>query len=103
MSPWWVLRCPSIETSTSGSFVSPLWAMANADDVDDDFDAAAAIESSNADGPGCGGIDMGGSKLDTEIDDMWCAAMDGRAMMLEEHGYCFDEDKQEWALCAATN
>jgi len=22
---------------------------------------------------------------------------------LEDHGYCFDEAKQEWALCAATN
>jgi hypothetical protein len=78
-------------------------AVVHAEDSDDDFDAAKAIEGFNAEAPGCGGIDIDGSKLDPEIADRRCAVMNGWAMMLEDHGYCFDEDKQEWALCAATN
>jgi hypothetical protein len=70
---------------------------------EDDFDASQAIKAFFAEGPGCGGTDVDGSKLDPDIQDRRCAAMNAWSTMLEDHGYCFDEDKQEWKVCAATN
>ena len=46
---------------------------------------------------------MDGSKLDPDIQDRRCAAVNAWSMMLDDHGYCFDEDKQEGDGCAATN
>lgn len=81
----------------------PMTAAGGGDNDEDDFDAAEAIRGYFAEGPGCGGTDVDGSKLDPEVQDRRCAVMNAWAIMLEDHGYCFDEDKQEWRRCAATN
>jgi hypothetical protein len=69
---------------------------------DDDFDATAAIAGFNAEAVGCAGVDVDGSKLDPEVQDRRCAVMNGWRMMLEDHDYCFDQRKQEWARCTTS-
>jgi hypothetical protein len=73
-----------------------------AEEVEDeeDFDAAAIIKAWWAEGVGCSGIDVDGSKLDEEVRDRRCAVFNGLGYMPEDHGHCFDEAKQVWALCA---
>jgi hypothetical protein len=75
---------------------------ATADDNDEYFNAAEAIEGFFAAGKGCYGTETEEYKRDEVAVDRRCAETNAWAMMLEAHGYCFDEEKQEWALCAAS-
>lgn len=84
-----------------GLRAAPMVGKAAANQTDEgDFDATAAIAGFNAEALGCGGVDVDGSKLAPEVQDRRCAVMNGWRMMLEDHDYCFDQRKQEWARCA---